>query len=256
MYRVDLNADLGEGYGIYRLCNDEEILKRVSSANIACGFHAGDPYIMDDSLGLALKYGVSIGAHTGYDDRQGFGRREIPMSLSEIRCLVIYQIGALIGLAKSRGLSLSHVKPHGALYNLAARDSLVAKTICEAVASVDSSLILLGLAKSEMATSAQKLGVRFAHEVFADRAYDDDGTLVSRSREGALIHDKNEVLRRVDKMIKAKKITSINGKEIDIQADSICVHGDTKEALDFVVALRESLESKGVVISSLDSFIA
>lgn len=252
---IDLNSDLGEGYGIYKICNDEEIFKSITSANLACGFHSSDPMIMNDMVKLAKHYNVAIGAHPSYPDLNGFGRREINLSINEIKCCIIYQLGALMAFTKSYGLDIQHLKPHGALYNRASKDSNIAKAICEALAKVDNNIIIMGLSNSELTYYANHMGLKCANEVFADRAYNDDGTLVSRQIEGSILHDKDFVISRIKKIIKEKKVTSINGNEIDIKADSICVHGDTKQALEFVNNIRDSLESSGIVVSSLKHFI-
>lgn len=252
---VDLNADLGEGYGIYSIGNDKELLKVVSSANIACGFHAGDPMIMDSTILLCKQNKVCIGAHPSYPDLNGFGRREMNLSLHEVSCIVNYQLGSLHSFAKKHKTKITHFKPHGALYNRAAQDSLLAKTLCETLASFDDSIIFVGLAHSEMIIQAKSFGLRFANEVFADRAYNNDGSLVSRKQDDSVLHDCDIVLQRVLKMLKEGVVTTIQGKEISLQADTICVHGDTKESLEFATKIRACLQTECIDIKSLESLV-
>ena len=255
MLKVDLNSDLGEAFSIYKMGLDEEILKYISSANIACGFHAGDPMVMDKTLSLAKENNVSIGAHPSFPDLLGFGRREMKISFSEAKNYTLYQLGALFAFAKSKKLKISHLKAHGAFYNMAAKDENLALALCEAIASFDENIILLGLSSSLMCDCAKKKGLRYANEVFADRAYNDDGSLVSRSIKGSVIEDEKEAINRVLKMIKEGKVKSINGKEIDIKADSICVHGDNAKALDFVKNISLELKNAGIKISSLEELV-
>lgn len=255
MLKVDLNSDLGEAFSIYKMGLDEEILKYISSANIACGFHAGDPMVMDKTLSLAKENNVSIGAHPSFPDLLGFGRREMKISFSEAKNYTLYQLGALFAFAKSKKLKISHLKAHGAFYNMAAKDENLALALCEAIASFDENIILLGLSSSLMCECAKKKGLRYANEVFADRAYNDDGSLVSRSIKGSVIEDEKEAINRVLKMIKESKLKSINGKEIDIKADSICVHGDNAKALDFVKNISLELKNAGIKISSLEELV-
>lgn len=251
MYFVDLNSDLGESFGNYTIGMDEEILKYVSSANVACGWHAGDPLVMEKTIALAKRFGAAVGAHPGFPDRMGFGRRNMAVTPEEAKAYVQYQLGALQAFAKAQGVRIQHVKPHGALYNMAAADKKLAKAMCEAVYEIDQDIIFMGLAGSEMITAAGETGLKAASEVFADRAYNDDGTLVSRKLPGAVIQDKELALRRVVRMVKKGKVESISGKDIDIKADSICVHGDNPKALEFVKDIRDTLEKEGVTISNL-----
>lgn len=251
MYFVDLNSDLGESFGNYTIGMDEEILKFVSSANVACGWHAGDPMVMEKTVALAKEFGTAVGAHPGFPDRMGFGRRNMAVTPEEAKAYVKYQLGALQAFAKAHGVKIQHVKPHGALYNMAAVDEKLAKAMCEAVYEVDKDIIFMGLAGSRMITAAEETGLKAASEVFADRAYNDDGTLVSRKLPGAVIKDKELAIKRVVRMVKEGKVESINGKDIDIKADSICVHGDNPKALEFVKNIRETLEKEGVTISNL-----
>lgn len=251
MYKIDLNCDLGESYGAYHLGMDEEIIPLISSANVACGFHAGDFNTMAKTARLCAASGVSMGAHPGFPDLQGFGRRNMNLSPAEVQNLVTYQVGALSAFCRSAGARLRHVKPHGALYNMAAKDPALAKAICQGIYSYDPSLILLGLSGSEMLKQAKGIGLPCAAEVFADRAYEDDGTLVARSKPGAMITDEDEAVRRVIRMILEHRVTSINGKEIEICPDSVCVHGDSAKALLFVKKIRAALEAEGIIIQPL-----
>ena len=251
MYTIDLNCDLGESYGAYRLGMDEEIIPLISSANVACGLHAGDFNTMAKTVKLCGENGISMGAHPGFPDLQGFGRRNMNLSLAEVRNLITYQVGALAAFCRSAGVRLRHVKPHGALYNMAAKNAELAKAICQGIYSFDTSLILLGLSGSEMLKQAKEIGLPYAAEVFADRAYEDDGTLVARSKPGAMITDEDEAVRRVIRMILEHKVTSISGKEIEICPDSVCVHGDSPKALLFVNKIRSALEAEGIAIQPL-----
>ena len=254
-FKVDLNCDLGESFGNYKIGGDDKIIPLISSTNVACGFHAGDPVVMKKTIETAKKNNIGIGAHPGFLDLMGFGRREMKISIDEAKAYVLYQLGALGAFCKSEGVKLQHVKPHGALYNMAAKDYKLSRAICEAVAEFDNSLIILGLSGSETLKAAKDLNLKYASEVFADRAYEEDGSLVARSKEGAMIHDENEAIERVIKMIKEQKVTSITGKEISIKADSICVHGDGEKALLFVKKIREKLENEGIIIQRLSEII-
>ena len=251
MYKIDLNCDLGESYGTYRLGMDGQIIPLISSANVACGFHAGDFNTMAKTVGLCKESGVSIGAHPGFPDLQGFGRRNMSLSPAEVQNLITYQVGALAAFCRSAGVRLRHVKPHGALYNMAAKDPALARAICQGVYDFDSSLILLGLSGSEMLRQAREIGLPCAAEVFADRAYEEDGTLVPRGKPGAMITDEEEAVRRVIGMILNHRVQAITGKEIEICPDSVCVHGDSEKALLFVKKIRSALESAGITIQPL-----
>jgi UPF0271 protein len=248
MFKIDLNSDLGEGFGIYKTSNDEEIMKNVTSVNIACGFHAGDPTIMKRSVELATKYNVAIGAHPGLPDLLGFGRREMKITPEEARDYVIYQVGALMAFVRAYGSTLHHVKPHGALYNMAARNYELAFAIAEAVKEVDKNIILVGLAGSQLIKAAEKIGIKAANEVFADRAYLSNGELAPRKMEGAIINDVEEISQRALRMIKTGEIVSIDGSIIKVKADTICVHSDTPHALHIVKELRKTLSLNGVKI--------
>ncbi len=251
MYQVDLNCDLGESFGAYKIGMDEQILPLISSANIACGFHAADPMVMERTTVLAAANGIGMGAHPGFPDLQGFGRREMKLSPAEVKALIVYQIGALSAFVKAAGGSLQHVKAHGALYNMAGKDEKLAMAICEGIKAVDGSLIVLGQSGSRMEEAAKKLGLPFAKEVFADRAYEEDGSLVARSKSGAMIEDEEEAVNRVIRMIKEGKVRTVTGKEISIQADSVCVHGDGEKALRFVEKIRKALLAEGIAIKPL-----
>lgn len=250
MKRVDLNCDLGESFGRYTLGLDEQVIPLISSANIACGYHASDPLIMEKTVRLAKVSGVGIGAHTGFPDLMGFGRRNMNISAAEAKAYTKYQIGALLGFCKAEGVKLQHVKPHGAFYNMAAKDYVLAKAICEGIREIDPSIKLLGLSGSEMIHAAKDTGLAYGQEVFADRAYEEDGTLVNRRKPGAMITDEQEAIQRVIRMVKNGTVTSITGKEIQIQADSVCVHGDGEKALMFVKKIREALQAEGIRIAA------
>ena len=255
MYTIDLNCDLGESYGAYHLGMDEEIIPLISSANVACGFHAGDFNTMAKTVRLCGKSGVSIGAHPGFPDLQGFGRRNMNLSPAEVQNLITYQVGALDAFCRSAGVRLRHVKPHGALYNMAAKDPALAKAICQGIYNFNPSLVLLGLSGSEMLRQAKAIGFPYAAEVFADRAYEDDGTLVARTKPGAMITDEDEAVARVIRMILEHRVASINGKEIEICPDSVCVHGDSAKALLFVKKIRTALEQNGITIQPLHKIV-
>ncbi len=256
MYAIDLNSDLGESFGAYQMGRDGEIIPLISSANVACGFHAGDPTIMAKTVQLCKTAGASVGAHPGFPDLQGFGRRNMNISPADVKNLILYQVGALDAFCKSAGVKLRHVKPHGALYNMAAKDPALAKAICEGIQEYGPALILLGLSGSEMLRQAKAIGLPYAAEIFADRAYEDDGTLVSRTKPGAMILNEAEAVSRVIGMIKDHTVTSINGKQIEICPDSVCVHGDSEKALLFVKKIRAALEQEGITIKPLDEIVS
>jgi 5-oxoprolinase (ATP-hydrolysing) subunit A len=245
---IDLNSDLGESFGAYKIGNDHEVLKYISSANIACGYHAGDHNVMVETVKLAKKCGVQMGAHPGFPDLAGFGRRNMLLSPQEIYNLVVYQIGALAAVCKVSGTLLSHVKPHGALYNMAAKNVEIAKAIAAAVADVDSSLVLFALAGSEMVRAGEEKGLFVAQEVFADRTYQPDGTLTPRQEKYAMIHDSDIAIERVIRMIQESKVTTTDGTDIEIKADTICVHGDGEQALEFVSKLKQDLLSENILL--------
>lgn len=250
MFQIDLNCDLGESFGRYTLGMDEEIIPYLSSANIACGYHASDPVIIEKTVERAKASGVHIGAHTGFPDLLGFGRRNMNISLEEARTYTMYQIGALKSFCQAAGMPLYHVKPHGAFYNMAAKDYDLSCAICEGITLVDPNMALLGLSNSEMEKAAGTFGIVFKQEIFADRAYEDDGSLVSRNKPGAMIENEEIAIDRVVHMIKKGKVTSINGKEIEIKADSICVHGDGEKALAFVKKIHNALKEEGIAVKA------
>ncbi len=252
---VDLNSDVGESYGAYKLGLDEEVLKYVSSVNIACGWHAGDPMVMEKTVALAVENKLGIGAHPGYPDLIGFGRRNMDISLKEARNYLIYQIGALNAFAEAAGTALQHVKLHGAFYNTVSANAIFAKETAKAIYDVNKNLIVLALAGSELANAAREIGLKVAEEVFADRAYNSDGSLVSRKLPGSVIHDKNLAIERVIRMVTERKVNAIDGTDISINADSICVHGDNPEAVSFVRLIRENLEKRGIQIKPINQFI-
>ncbi|KAB3531609.1 5-oxoprolinase subunit PxpA [Alkaliphilus serpentinus] len=251
MKTIDLNCDLGESFGLYTIGNDEAILDYVTSVNIACGFHGGDPLVMEKTVRMAIEKGVAIGAHPGFPDLLGFGRRNMAVSPKELKAYITYQVGALYAFVKANGGILQHVKPHGALYNMAAADYSMALAIAEAIAAFDKGLILMGLANSNLIKAADDVGIPRANEVFADRSYNMDGTLVSRNIEGALIHDEELCKARVVKMIKEGRVVSIEGAEISLKADSICIHGDNPLALSFACGLRERLQAENIILKAL-----
>jgi UPF0271 protein len=255
MNQIDLNCDLGESFGHYTIGMDGEVIPCISSANVACGFHASDPVVMSETVSLAKKYGVGIGAHPGFPDLMGFGRRKMDVKPQEAKAYVQYQIGALSAFCRAAGVPLVHVKPHGALYNMAGKDYALAKAICEGILEVDGRLILLALSGSQMLKAAKDTGLRAASEVFADRAYEEDGSLVARTKPGAMITDEGEAIRRVVRMIKEGKVMSVTGKDIPIRADSVCVHGDNAKALEFVRKIRAALTAEGIRILPLSQII-
>ncbi|MBB5325623.1 UPF0271 protein [Anoxybacillus tepidamans] len=251
MYRVDLNCDMGESFGVYRIGNDEDILNYVTSANIACGFHAGDPSTMRRTVYMALEKGVSIGAHPGLPDLIGFGRRNMAITPEEAYDLIVYQIGALYGFVKAAGGKMQHVKPHGALYNMAAKDRALSEAIAKAVYDIDPTLVLFGLAGSELIKAGERVGLKTANEVFADRTYQQDGSLTPRRELNALIHDEQEAIQQVIRMVKEGKVRSQQGTDVEIQADTICIHGDGAHALTFAKKIFEKLTEEGIKIQSI-----
>lgn len=253
MYRVDLNCDLGESFGAYTIGVDEDILPFLTSANIACGFHGGDPSVMRKTVQLALQNKVAIGAHPGFPDLIGFGRRNMDVSPQEVYDMVVYQIGALAGFVKSEGGTMQHVKPHGALYNIAAKKQDFAEAIARAVYKVDPSLILFGLSGSELVSAGEKIGLTTAHEVFADRTYQMDGTLTPRTQSNALITDDEQAVSQVVRMIKEGKVLSQQGKDIVIQADTVCIHGDGSHALIFARLIRQFLEKSNIDLQAVSA---
>ena len=250
MLSVDLNCDMGESFGNYQLGHDREILQYVSSANIACGFHAGDPDVMRKTVKMAMEQHVAIGAHPGLPDLQGFGRRPMAVSPEEVYNFLLYQTGALWAFAKAEGGRLQHVKPHGALYNMAAADAKLAEAIAEAVYKLDPGLILFGLAGSELIKAAQKIGLPTAQEAFADRTYQQDGSLTSRKQTNALINDPQQAAHQVLQMVKEGRVKSQQGTDVNIQVDTICIHGDGPHALQFARHIYEALQQAGIQIKA------
>jgi 5-oxoprolinase (ATP-hydrolysing) subunit A len=249
--RTDINCDMGESFGSYRIGQDQEVMPFITSANVACGYHAGDPMIMARTVELAKKQGVGVGAHPGYPDLLGYGRRTLETFPGEIKNYILYQIGALAAFAQSAGVKLQHVKPHGAMYNLAAKDERAAGEVIEAVKIYDPELILVTLAGSLCAQMASDAGLRVAREVFPDRAYLSSGQLAPRSMADAVLHDPEQVKERVLKLVKTGKMVSIDGHEIAIEMDTLCVHGDNPEAWQLARAIRETLESSGIRVVSM-----
>ena len=250
MHRIDLNCDMGEGFGSYRIGADEQLMRHITSANIACGYHAGDPGTICATVRMALKHGVAVGAHPGLPDLIGFGRRRMDITPREAYEMTVYQVGAVMAFAVSEGGKLSHVKPHGALYNMAAKDKVLAEAIAEAVYKVDGSLKLYGLSGSELIYASERIGLTAVNETFADRTYEEDGTLTPRSVAGAVLHDPEAAAAQATLMVKEGKVLTRLGNVVGVQADSICVHGDSPDAIGHVLALRKVLEGAGVRIQS------
>jgi UPF0271 protein len=244
---------MGESFGMYKMGLDEEVIKYISSANVACGFHAGDPQWMRETVHLAEVHGVAVGAHTSFPDLVGFGRRNIEISPEEAKNDVIYQIGALQAFTSVH--RLQHVKPHGAMYNRAVVDEDLARSICDAILEVDSDLILIALAGSRWVKIAQDMGLRVAREIFADRALNPDGTLVSRSKDGSVLHDVDEVADRSLRMVREGKATSIDGDTIEVDAESLCIHGDTPGAVEMAKVLRQQLDAESITVTPLSQLV-
>src|SRR5512139_251950 len=250
--RIDLNADLGEAFGTYAMGSDEAVLAYVTSANVACGFHAGDPTVIDRTVARAVRAGVAVGAHPSHYDLRGFGRREILADPAEVEADVVYQVGAVAAFARAHGSRLTHVKPHGALYNQAAGDEALARAVARGTARVGRELVLVGLAGSAaMRRAAEAEGLRFAAEAFADRAYDASGRLVPRSRPGALITDSASAAAKALRIVRHHVATSVEGTEVPMHADTLCLHGDNPHALAIARAVRETLEGAGVSVQAL-----
>ncbi len=245
---IDINCDLGETSLADGPGSDEVIMPFISSVNIACGFHAGDPLTIEQTVRSAIRNGVSIGAHPGYPDRENFGRKPMKMSQRELRAMILYQAGAVKAMAEAAGARMRHVKPHGALYNTAATDYDMSMVIVRAVKDLDSSLVLVGQSGSQLIRAARNAGLACASEVFADRAYNDDGTLVARTVEGAVLHDTELMIRRVFRMIKEKEVVTVSGKVIRIEAETVCIHGDNEAAAEFVKELAEALRTEGITL--------
>ena len=247
--KIDFNCDMGESFGMYKMGFDEEVIKHITSANIACGFHAGDPMWMRHTVDLAQRHGVAIGAHPSFPDLNGFGRRNMVVSADEAKNDVTYQVGALQAFTADK--KLQHVKPHGAMYNMAVNDASLAQAICESILEIDPDMILVALAGSRWLEIAEDMGLKVAREIFADRTLNADGTLVSRSQPGSVIHETAEVVERSLRMVTEGKATAITGEQIDVQADSLCLHGDTPGAVEMAAALKRELEAADVEILPL-----
>lgn len=247
---IDLNCDLGESFGVWPMGNDAAMIELATSVNIACGFHAGDADTMRKTVDLAGTHGVSIGAHPGYRDLHGFGRRPIAgLASREIENLVAYQIGALQAIATMAGHRVTHVKAHGALSNAACEDDITARAIASAIKAVDPGLVFVVLANSRLVAAGEAAGLPLAHEVFADRAYEDNGSLVSRRKPGAVLHDSDDIARRVVKMIQSGEVISITGKAIRMRMDTVCIHGDTPDAVGIARAVRQALKDNGIAVA-------
>lgn len=251
MFQIDLNSDIGEGFGAYTLGDDSEIIKYITAANIACGWHAGDPMVMDHVVGMAKQRGAAVGAHPSYPDLMGFGRRKMVLSFQEVKNYVKYQIGALSAFTTSHGLKLHHMAPHGAMGNQCQYDEEISQAICEAVYEFDKDVIIYHCAGAVLGQVAESMGMRTAAEIFADRAYMDDLSLAPRKMEGSMITDEDFAITRCIRMIKEGKVTSLDGKELDIKGDTLCVHGDGPKAIEFVRRIRQAFEIEGIQIKSL-----
>jgi UPF0271 protein len=252
MPRIDLNADVGESFGAFATGSDAELFEHVTSANVACGFHAGDPSVIDRTVKGAAAKGVAVGAHPGYFDLRGFGRREMRLPASEVEADVLYQVGALLAFARAHGALLTHVKPHGALYNQAADDPQLAAAIARGIARVSRELVFVGLAGSQaMRQAAAAAGLRFAAEAFADRAYDARGRLVPRSEPGSVTHDPAVAAAAAVRLARDRVAHAVDGSEVPVEADTLCLHGDTPGAVAMARAVREALERAGVGVQAL-----
>lgn len=254
--RIDINCDLGESYGAFTMGNDAAIMPNITSANIACGFHGGDPVTISRTINLAKKSAVAVGAHPGFPDIMGFGRREMQLTRDEVEKYVIYQIGALQQFARIADTNLQHIKPHGALYNTAVKDTKLADGIIGAAKAVDMKLIVFAPPKSTLAKAAEKARLRTAYEVFADRAYNSDGSLVPRNNPGAIINEPKKVVERAVKMVEEKATLSVDGKTVDFgDIHTICVHGDTIGAVRLAAALKNGLVKAGITVERVGKFI-
>lgn len=250
--RIDLNSDVGESYGAWTMGHDDELMPLVTSVNIACGAHAGDPTVMASTVALAVEHGLNIGAHPGYPDRDGFGRRELDMTDGELERSLLYQLGALEAFVRASGATMSHVKPHGALYNRAARDEELATTICWVLALFDRSLVVVGLAGSVLIKVAQAGGLATAAEAFADRAYEADGSLRSRRLPGAILSTPDAAAAQAVSIVTKGFVRSHDGVDVPVHADTLCIHGDTPGAADYARAVRAALEAAGVTIGPFE----
>ncbi|MBW4706184.1 LamB/YcsF family protein [Roseobacter sp. YSTF-M11] len=252
MTRVDLNADMGESFGPWKMGDDAALLKTVTSANIACGAHAGDPDVMTATMRMAMNNGVGIGAHPGFADLQGFGRRRMSIPRDTLQNSIRYQVAAAVGVAKSLGATVRHLKIHGAMANMASEDEALARDLYEAALSVDPDLIVMVLCATAQESAVRALGCAYAGEIFADRAYNDDATLVDRSLPGAVIHDPDVAGKRMVEMVQAGAIITESGKRIETSIDTICLHGDTPTAVQIAGSVRNALEASGVDVRQFD----
>jgi UPF0271 protein len=248
---IDLNADFGEGYGVYTFGHDDSLMPHITSANIACGFHAGDPTVMQRTVAFAKAHGVSLGAHPGYRDREGFGRRIVRMSDSELENMILYQLGALSAFVHAQGGTLKHVKLHGALYTLASQDMPTAKAIARAVTRFDSKLILVGLAQSALVNAAHEFGLRAAREGFVDRAYKKDGSLMPRTASGALVASPARAVQVAMQIVREGTVRAIDGSLMPLEVDTLCVHSDAPNAVEIAKALHEALKAEGVQVQAI-----
>ena len=249
--KIDLNSDLGESFGSYKIGCDREVIPLITTANVGCGFHGGDPMVMAETVKLCKENNVRVGAHPGYPDLQGFGRRKMVLTYEEIKNNTIYQIGALMAFCDSYEIKMQHVKPHGAFGNLAMVDEDTANAFCEAAASVDKNLMVYGYAGCTLLKVAEKHGLRPVHEFYCDRAYMEDGTLAPRKLPGAVIHDKDFALSRALRMVETGEVETLSGKTIKLNAESFCVHGDTPEALSFITEIRRKFTEAGIEITNV-----
>jgi UPF0271 protein len=249
--RVDINSDMGESFGAYTIGHDRGLMKSITSANVAAGFHAGDPSVLRDTIRLARENGVAVGAHPGFPDLVGFGRRELNVTPREAEDFVLYQIAAVAGVAEAEGVRMQHVKPHGALFNMAVRNAELSAAIARAVAAFDKTLILFGLPGSKILEAGRAAGLRVAAEVFADRAYEPDGSLASRRKPGSVIHDPDAVVARAVRMVKDRTVVAIDGSVVPLEADTICVHGDTPGSDDLAARIRAGFEAAGVSVKAI-----
>jgi UPF0271 protein len=249
--RIDMNSDTGESFGAYTIGHDVALFRSITSANVAAGFHAGDPSVLRDTIRLARAHGVAVGAHPGFPDLVGFGRRELDVTPQEAEDFVLYQIAAVAGVAAAEGVKIQHVKPHGALFNMAVRNAALAAAIARAVAAFDKTLILFGLPGSEILTAGRTVGLRVAAEVFADRAYEADGSLTSRRKPGSVIHDPGAVVARAVRMVQDQTVIATDGSVVRLEADTICVHGDTPGSDDLAAKIRVGLEAAGITVKAI-----
>jgi UPF0271 protein len=254
--KIDLNCDLGESYGAFKVGNDEKIMPYISSANIACGYHAGDPMTMAQTVNAAREHNVAIGAHPGFPDLMGFGRREMQLAFEEAKNYLIYQVSAIQGFVKAAGVNLQHVKPHGALYNMATGDEKLSKAIVEATQTVDPNMLVFAPPRSVLAKVAEKAGLIVAYEFFADRAYNSDGSLVSRKQSKAVIEDQETVVERAIKAVQEEKVLAIDGKSVKLgEVHTVCVHGDTPSAVKLAQALKRGFAKADIEVEPAGNFI-